>query len=213
MSIFFCLLFQNKKLCRVNKEVPGKKRKECGMINLEGNRKTCGDEQLQVVERISYLPHKILQNHHIHGLSQLILHELGHSNCFGLKRAVYLVDNPDFDHLIGAAGFCHKECEFHQPDLWKAPTSFAKDMKFAYFHNDMKKLVLPSLKRKDINLHDANEIKVLGQWTGMENPQSISWNMKHGNHGILIFEKDSDLSPWKQELLRNAVALLSLCGV
>ena len=183
------------------------------MMNLEGSKKSHGDEKIQIVERISHLPHRILQHHHIHGLAQLILHELGHAGCFGLKRAVYLIDNPDFDHLVGAAGFCHKECEFHKADLWKTPNSFAKDMKFAHFHNDMRQLALPSLKRKDINLHDADEVKVLGRWTGMDDPQSISWNMKHDNHGILIFEKDGDLTPWKQGLLRNAVALLSLCGI
>lgn len=179
------------------------------MMNLEENRKTSGDERLQLIEHLSHLPHKILQNHDLHGLSQLVLHELGHHYCFGLTRAVYLIDNPDFDHLVGAAGFCHKECQLHKPDLWTEPNCFAKDMKLATFHNDMKKLILPSFRRKDIDLHDANEVRELGCWAGMENPQSVCWHMKHGNHGILIFEAGENFSSWKRELLRNAVALLS----
>ncbi|MBU1008196.1 hypothetical protein KKA53_03910 [Candidatus Dependentiae bacterium] len=180
------------------------------MMNLEENKKTSGGEQLRLVECLSHLPHKILQNHDLHGLPQLILHELGHHYCFGLTRAVYLIDNPDFDHLVGAAGFCHKECQLHNHDLWSAPNNFAKDMKLATFHNEMRRLVLPSFKRKDIDLHNASEVKSLGSSLGLENPDSVAWDMKHGNHGILLFESSMDFSSWKRELLKNAVALLSL---
>lgn len=166
----------------------------------------------QLIENLSRLPHKILQHHHIDALSQMILHELGHDDCFSLKKAVYLVDNPDFDHLIGAAGFCKNECKHHKTDLWKAPTSFVKDMQDASFHNDVKNFMQKSLKRKEVNIKDENDVKHLGEFVGIEDPQAISWGMKHGNHGILIFEGDKNLPEWSKDMLRNSVALLSLCG-
>lgn len=164
-----------------------------------------------LVERLTRLPHKILAHHDIEGLSELVLHELGHDSCFGLKRAMYLVDNPDFDHLVGVAGFCKSECELHKSDLWEDPQTFHKDMESARFHNDLKKLAKKSLKKQEIDLHDSHDIKDLGQSMGMEDPAFFSWNVRHGNHGLLIFEKDKEISPWHHGLLANIVSLLGLC--
>ena len=170
-------------------------------------------EQISLVDRIATLPHKILEHHHLGELSQMLLHELGHNDTFGLKKAVYLVDNPDFDHLLGSAGFCEKECPLHKPNLWAEPNSFSSDMKDAHFHNDIRKFLRQSLKRQDINLNDARDIDELGRSMGLDNPQFFSWNMKHGNHGLLIFEKDQEMTPWHRRMFMNAAALLSLCGI
>ena len=79
------------------------------------------DEYYNLIKNLSKLPHRILQNYHLAALSEIILHELGHKDCFDFKRAVYLVDNPDFDHLVGVAGFCNGECKHHKSDLWDCP--------------------------------------------------------------------------------------------
>lgn len=159
----------------------------------------------KLVDSLSALPHKILQHYHLGYLPQIILHELGHDHCFDLKRAIYLVNNPDFNHLVGIAGFCCKECVLHKKDLWSDPQAFPADMKDATFHNEIKKFVGSSL-------NDPKELMALGLELGLTNPQVFTWHMKHGNHGILIFEQDHDIAPWKQSLLHNAAALLSLCG-
>lgn len=167
-----------------------------------------------MIHQITHLPHKILQFHDIDGLSQMILHELAHENTFNLKKATYLVDNPDFDHLIGVAGFCCDECRYHKNDLWKTPHSFVDDMKSATFHNDVKNFLKNSLRRKDINLNDSDDVKELGHYLGMVEPGYFSWNMKHGNHGILIFDKGTNVfDDWEKKLLTNAAALLSLCSI
>ena len=145
----------------------------------------------KLVEHMSQLPHKILQHHYLEALPQIILHELGHNHTgFGFKRAVYLVDNPDFDHLVGSAGFCCEECKHHKENMWHEPHTFVEDMKEAQFHNEMRKIIRQSLKRKDIDLNNHNDVKELGRYLGFACPDSFSWNMKHGNHGILIFEKE-----------------------
>ncbi len=171
--------------------------------------------EYRLVHNLSLLPHKILQFYDVDGLSQLVLHELCHESGFNLKRATYLVDNPDFDHLVGAAGFWHEECSLHDDDLWHNPYSFAKDMKKADFHNHVKNFFRNSLRRQDVNLNDAKEVLSLAKFMGMSTPAYFSWQMKHGNHGILIFETGSkeDFPEWKRNLLKNYVALLSLCSV
>jgi len=172
------------------------------------------DQQREIIYNLSNLPHKILQHHDIDGLSQMILHELCHNNNFAIPKATYLVDNPDFDHLIGAAGFQRDECHLHKENLWEQPGSFLSDMKDATFHNDVRKFFKNSLKRQDINLDDSDEIRGLGHFMGMQNPQFFSWRMKHGNHGLLLFDHgDEELSEWKHKFLRNVAALLSLCSI
>jgi hypothetical protein len=179
-------------------------------MKLDTNPALFGDEQNLLVNNLSLLPHKILQNYHLASLSQIILHELGHSNCFGFEKAVYLIDNPDFDHMVGVAGFNKCECKHHKEDLWADPKSFDEDMKEATFHNDAKKIISNSLKLKNLSLDDALDIKEIGRSLGMKNPDFFSWHMKHDNHGILIFEPNKSLCAWRRGLLANAVALLSL---
>lgn len=166
-----------------------------------------------LMENIFRLPHKILQNYYVDALPQMTLHELGHKDCFDLKRAVYLVDNPDFDHLMGVAGFSKGECKYHKNNIWQEPCKFCDDMKPANFNNDVRKFLKQSLKRKDIDLNNADDVKELGRGLGLEDPHYFAWNMKHGNHGILIFDEDQTLCPWGRNLLVSAAALLSLCGI
>jgi hypothetical protein len=170
-------------------------------------------EYYRLADHLSRLPHRILQHHHLETLPQMILHELGHDKGFGFKRAVYLVDNPDFDHLVGAAGFCKDECKHHQKDLWINPSTFCHDMKQASFHHEARQLALCSLARKDVNIQDAPGVKEIGEKLGMQHCEVFSWNMKHGNHGILICDPGRELEPWRRALLSNFVALLSLCGM
>lgn len=172
------------------------------------------NEDYKLTSNLSALLHKVLNYYDVDGLSQMVLHELGHDNCFGLTRATYLVDNPDFDHLLGVAGYCKKDCPCHKQDLWKDPYSFKGDMKDAEYHNQVQKFLNNSLKRKEINLSNAKEVKDLGIQLGVVNPEFFSWTMKHGNHGILIFEQgEKPVKDWKRELLSNVAAILSFCGI
>ncbi len=174
---------------------------------------SAADPNNNLVEKITHLPHKILKYHEVDALHQIVLHDLCHSTGFGLKRAIYMVDNPDFDYLKGVAGFCNKECCLHKHNVWQEPDTFKKDMKEASFHNDARRYLRMSLKRKDIDITNSSEVKDLGRDMGLEHPQFIAWGMKYGNHGLLMFEKEKDLCIWRQGLLFNAVALLSLCGL
>jgi len=183
-------------------------RKGVGMENLN----ILGGHQL--LSDLSGLLHKVLNHHDVDGLAQIILHEIGHDNAFGLKRATYLVDNPDFNHLLGVAGYCSNECHHHKKDLWENPYSFTKDMQEAEYHNNVRTFLQDSLKRNDVNLNNAKEIVELGVNLGITSPEFFSWNTKHGNHGLLIFQqKDPDKDSWKKDLLKNVSALLSFCGI
>ncbi|MBD3273385.1 hypothetical protein GF385_03500 [Candidatus Dependentiae bacterium] len=176
-------------------------------------KKVLGDDH-RLASYLSSLLHKALHYHDVDGLPQIMLHELGHDHSFALNKATYLVDNPDFNHLLGVAGYSHDECHFHKEDMWNNPHSFINDMKDAKYHNSVRSFLNDSLKRKDINLNDAKEVKELGKHLGIEVPEFFAWTMKHGNHGLLLFERKNDEEcHWRKSLLQNVAALLSFCGI
>ncbi len=165
-----------------------------------------------IIESLCKLPHHIIKNQHQDGLAQLVLHDLAHKNAFGFKRATFLIDNPDFDHLVGAAGFCDKECHLHDEDIWNTPPKFFKDMENGHYHNDIRKICEPSLRRQNVDLSDARNVKRLATCSGIENPSFLTWEMKHGNHGILLFDTgEKPLEVSQCSLLEQAAALLSMC--
>ncbi len=172
----------------------------------------------ELATNLSGLLHKVLNFHDVDGLPQMVLHELGHENSFNFSRATYLIDNPDFNHLLGVAGYAHDECHFHKNDLWQDPQSFLKDMDGAHYHNQVRDFLKESLRRNEIDLDSSKEIHELGHCLGLEKPEFFSWNMKHGNHGLLLFDRkevieDPDTLNWRVSFLRNIAALLSFCGI
>ncbi len=186
-----------------------KKRKGVEM----GTHKFLSDDH-RLANHLSGLLHNVLKFHEVDGLAEIVLHELCHDNCFGIKKATYLIDNPDFNQLVGAAGFCKQECCQHKHDLWDGPHTFKKDMEKAEFHNVVKTLMKDSFKRQNIDLNNSETILDLGRGLGMEKPRFFSWTMKHGNHGLLIFEQgDKQICDWRAGMLTNASALLSFCGI
>lgn len=167
------------------------------------------DIDQSLLERLVSLPNRILQLHDVEELSPLVLHELGHDSHFGLKKAVYLIDNPDFDSLKGVAGFCRDECHLHKQNILDDPQSFAHDMAHASFHQSMKQFRDGSIARN----HDycsQDGITHLGERLGLNNPSCCTWNTRHGNQGILLFEAD-DMKDHQKSLLSQIIALLSFC--
>jgi hypothetical protein len=166
----------------------------------------------KVAHSILQLPHHILRYHDVDELPQLVLHDLGHESNFGLNKAAYLVDNPEFNCVKGVAGFNRDECSFHRENVWEAPHEFGGDMRDAVFHNNMKNFVQDmSVRRRDLDVHNPDDLAVLGTTLGLKNPSFFTWNMRHGNHGILLFEEGREWCARHRDLLSYAAALLSLC--
>lgn len=168
-----------------------------------------GEQDLVI--RLMQLPHKILRYHEVESLPQIVLHDLGHDNHFALDKAIYLVDNPEFDCIKGIAGFSREECKFHRENVWEKPEDFSQDMRDARFNEQVGRLVRHGIKRKDFDTHDPDDIKELAQDCGMKNPAFFSWLMRHGNHGVLIFEGGKFQQARMQDLFKQAGTLLSFC--
>lgn len=185
--------------------------KEKEVEGMKNGQALFGEQERSLVDVITGLPRKILRNHDVNGLTQMVLHDLGHQGGFGFTKATFLVDNPDFDHLIGVAGYNHDECCLHKPDVWANPESFTTDMADAHFHRDVRAVLNSSIRRKDINMNDSHDIELLGKALGLNDAHYFSWDMKHGNHGFFLYEKHEGICVWRDGLLQNVGALLGLC--
>lgn len=165
-----------------------------------------------LVKALLKLPDKILNHHEVDHLPNLILHDLGHDKHLNLNRAMFLVDSPDFDCLKGIAGFCKDECHHHhENDIWANPHKFTQDMENAEFHKKINHFLHHSMKRR---ANDKQVLSELGQSLGIEKPHIFTWDMRHGNHGILLYNTDNDcLCKADHDLLQHIAALLALCPV
>ena len=57
-------------------------------------------------ERLADLPKRMVPLYDLEAIGNIpefVLHDLCHEDCFNLKKAAFLVDNPDFDSLQGVA--------------------------------------------------------------------------------------------------------------
>ena len=90
-----------------------------------------------ILNHLSTLPQKLLSVHGTENVTEFVLHDLCSTHCFDLKKAAYLVDNPDFDCLKGVAGFSAEEA-YPQDAIWETPELFIAHMKKSAFNNKVR---------------------------------------------------------------------------
>lgn len=163
----------------------------------------------QLLSYLSHLPRKIVSLDGIGNTPEFILHELCNENCFNLSKAAFFVDNPDFNHLKGVAGFSSAEAYADHATIWDKPLEFSEHMQQAHFNQKVKNISLNSFKRADV-LSDEAVLNVAHE-LGFKNPAYKSWQMKHDNHGVLVYEYNGSALPGIEEHLDNSLYLLNFC--
>lgn len=162
-----------------------------------------------ILNHLTSLPEKVLSLHGIENTTDFVLHDLCNHNCFDLQKAAYLVDNPDFDCLKGIAGFSASEA-FCQDTIWETPELFTAYMQKAPFHQKVRSIMQPSMRRASKS--DQETTKFVADYLGLVKPSYCSWQMKHDNHGILIYETQLSC-PVSPDILRNGACLLGFCPI
>ena len=160
-----------------------------------------------LLRQVTQIPTRILRNHDLHGLAGLLLHHLCSGECFNLSKAAYFVDNPDFDQLVGVAGFSRDEAA--QGDVWEKPAQQVVQVEEGAFHRTVRGMHHVSITRKGEEAGKSPQVQLIAKELGIENPQIYSWEMKHGNHGVLLY--DGSAQEWEAQDLYNAASLLSFC--
>jgi hypothetical protein len=175
-------------------------------------------ESLDVLQRehrmlnyISSLPRRMLQLHGSENVTEFVLHDLCREQCFNLTKAAYFIDNPDFNWTKGVAGFSRQEAFGKSDAIWEKPEEFSTHMKNSAFNQKVRSMARCSLKKfddghKDLAAELANDL-------GFANHDYCTWNMKHDNHGFVVYERADVNDTFAHDHMINGVSLLSFCPV
>lgn len=165
-----------------------------------------------LLNHLSDIPRQILRLHGQDNVTEFVLHELCSDDCFKLERAAYFVDNPDFDCLKGIAGFCRIEAyPANNCSIWDSPAAFSMHMQKSAFNQLVRTTMKPSMKRA----HQSDEeiVGEVGKTLGFKDCEFLTWDSKHNNHDILIFERSQNNEPAVKQYLHSGLSLLSFCPV
>jgi len=160
---------------------------------------------------LSQLPKKMLLRHDIDRLSEFVLHEIACKDCFNFNKAAFLVDNPDFNCLKGMAGITRNDAFSNGSSIWEDPQRFSVHMSGSEFNDKVRNHLQVSCKKLDIPDNEA--FAKIAETLGMEQFEVCTWNMKHDNHGYLIYEKMNSNDTACDEYLEHGASLLGFCPI
>ena len=164
---------------------------------------------VQALQIVAGLPKNMLKMHGADNVSEFVLHELSCKDCFNLAKAAYFVDNPAFNCLKGVAGFSQEEaCRLSVP-IWDDPDRFSQHMQGSSFNNRVRNFAQYSCKNCD--KPDEEILHGLATQLGMDTFNYCTWQMKHDNHGFLLYQTCGE-QPNKDDLI-NGLSLLSFCPI
>lgn len=173
------------------------------------------DEMLSKHQRVlgslSCLPKKVLSVHSLDNAPEFVLHELCNQGCFNLHKAAYFVDNPDFNLFKGVAGFSQAEAYSDWNEIWNNPSAFTTFMQQSDFNQKIRKYCMDSIHRS--NRSYDNLIADISKEIGLNEPSYFSWDLKHENKGLLVYEKNGMDAALFEEHFLNSLYLLSFCPV
>lgn len=165
----------------------------------------------KILQCLSCLPRKMLQLHGHDNITEFVLHELCHEQCFNLEKAAYFVDNPDFDCLKGIAGYWRAQAYDAGADIWQSPDMFTVYMQSSPFNKKVRGMVQASIRVQGGT--DQDVVNAVATDLEMKDPGYCCWHMKNDNHGIFVYEKTGNQEICSDEDIANGLSLLSFCPI
>lgn len=165
--------------------------------------------QQQILNRLSRLPRKILLMQGKDNVTEFVLHELCNEDCFNLEKAAYLIDNPDFNCLKGIAGFSRKEA--YNQNLWDNPQAFSTHMQASSFNKKVRSFLQESFRKQ--SKPETDVVKHIARDLDVQNYGFLSWNMKHDNHGLFIYQKAYNDDTCTDDYILDGLCLLGFCPI
>lgn len=163
----------------------------------------------EVLIEVTSIPKQLVLLHGLENLTEFLLHNLCQQNCFNISKAALFIDNPDFNHLQGIAGFHKNESYQSQENHWREPEQFSTHMKQAQFNSKVRDMCRCSIKANKKS--EAEVVKELSQELDFSNPNYMVWPVKYENRGLLMFEKTEQ--DGVEEYLHDALHLFGFCPI
>lgn len=169
------------------------------------------NRQCALLKQLSSLPRKMVSIHGADKVADLVLHELCQPDCFNLVKAAYFVDNPDFDCFKGVSGLFRPELQEGHAVSWQDHELFVASTFDLPFNKRVREINKQSYKRQ--STRDQDIADQLASDLGFESHAFCSWDMKHANHGLFIYEKADFAAYPIEEHLADGLSLLSFCPI
>lgn len=172
--------------------------------------KDISPRQQDLYKRLADMPRKILKHYDVPHVADLVLHDLCGEKGFNFIKAAYFIDNPDFDSLKGIGGFDKSE-QHNGADNWSDRAAFEKHLaNNCSFNKKVRSFVKPSKHKK--GALTKSTLSDLARELGMSDALLYTWNTKHDNHAIFLYQKGDNQSELTEEALAS-LALLAFCPV
>lgn len=165
----------------------------------------------KILKSLSILPTKMLAAHDQENLTEFVLYELSHPDCFNFSKAAYFIDNPDFNCFKGISGFSINDHKIDGYDSWRQVEKFNKKMASSVFNQQVRAINSPSIGH-DLD-NNRSQLSDFANKLSISRPSFYTWHLKHDNHGIFIFEHLEQESPDYEEHVLNGISLLGFCPV
>lgn len=163
----------------------------------------------EVLQALTALPEKILRLHGTENVSEFILYELCHENCFNMPRAAFFVDNPDFNCLKGVAGF-NKIEHPESLSLWDEPDTFSNIMQNSSFNKKVR-----SINQCSLSNDDPSKEGLLSDIAHQLDVRDLGYHrfaLKHGNHGLIVYDKH-EVSLHDHQIFERGACILGFCPI
>lgn len=156
----------------------------------------------------THLPQQILSLSGTENMTEYVLHSLCEEGCLNISKAAYFIDNPDFDCLKGVAGY-NKDEETYTCDTVMG-ADFKEHMDKCAFNKKVREMSFPSPRR--VGEEHERHVDRLANLLGIQSPVFHTWNIKHDNYGLLIYEIEKLDDSNKNEFLEG-LSILGFCPV
>jgi len=169
------------------------------------------EKEQRILQNLSSIPDRILTLHGRDNITEFVLHDLSHEECFNLNKAAFFVNNPDFNCLKGVAGISSSEIpQGLWTNVWDQSEMFSTYMRNSPFNRKVRNFAQCSLERTEIPNEEI--IKNIAHSVGIDEPGYYSLDMRHGNHGLFVFQKNAQ-DDGVEKYISNGVSLLGFCPI
>lgn len=172
--------------------------------------KSCQAQEGKLLQHLGNLRKMIVHNHELENLSDFVLHDICTGPVFNINKAAYFINNPDFNMLRGVTGYHKQEQQSSLHDRWNNQKQFITSMKSSIFNQKVRNKLQESFEKGQIS--EQYMVRKLADYLEIENPAYHIWDLKHANHGLLIYEPSLPLNH-KQDYLLDSLYYLSFCPV
>jgi len=169
------------------------------------------EKQVNLLKNLIQMPANLVKMHGSHNLTEFVLHELATPDNFHFGKIGYFVDNPDFDCFKGVVGYDREQAYPHSHSIWDNSDAFTNHMQSASFNQKVRDYARPSIKRGSMCNQDI--VDEIASTFSFNSPSYYCWQMRHDNHGMVMYEFVNGHDHWDQEDFSCAMHLLSLCPI